>query len=217
MRIELARAGLENVTAWLAWLRALELFGLRWQDWERIDGASSAQHDLPAGTSMFLLQLLEDTKTSKTKTADMVMAGETASGLRPIVWYDRLHALLSDFEPSSFHFVHEDGRRWDSRYFCTTYLLPSLMEQRLNGDPHLIRFNGTPGNSLAENFWSMHSYRRGARTTVSKKRSTTVRQATSEEVFEHRRWRVKRSGMTMPQAYLGWTIADRFAITRLCM
>jgi hypothetical protein len=91
------------------------------------------------------------------------------------------------------------------------------MEQPLNGEPHLIRFNGTPGNTLAENFWSMYSYRRGARTTVSKKRPTTIRKATSEEVFEHGRWRVERSGMTMPHAYLKWTIADRFAITRLCM
>jgi hypothetical protein len=52
-------------------------------------------------TTMFLLQLLE---------ANMVMAGETAPGLQPIIWYDCLRSLLPENPtPSDFMFVYEDG------------------------------------------------------------------------------------------------------------
>jgi hypothetical protein len=218
LRLEIAKAGLANLTAWMGWLRAIELFSLRWQDVDRVDPADSAQHDIPTGTGLLLLALLEQTKTSQTRTADVVLAGETASGLNVMAWFDRIgYNLPAGGQPADYIFVHPSGKRWDSHYFRHTYLLPSLNEQRLQGDAHLQRFDGSPGNSLAESFWAMHSYRRGARTQVSKTRSETIRGATSEEVNEHGRWRQKRSAMDMPTAYLEWPISDRLAITRLCM
>jgi hypothetical protein len=36
IRLEIPRAGLVNLVAWLAWLRSMELFTLRWLDMENV-------------------------------------------------------------------------------------------------------------------------------------------------------------------------------------
>jgi hypothetical protein len=90
-------------------------------------------------------------------------------------------------------------------------LIQSLNAQRLNGDASLIPFVGsTPGNTLAEKFWSMHSYRREARSHVSRKRATNGCKTFEDEVNEHGRWRVKRSSLSLSRGYLQWSIADSF-------
>ena len=114
-------------------------------------------------------------------------------------------------------FQHQNGSAWDSRYFRQTFLWPSLHEQRLAGDVALRPYIDSPGNSIEEKFWSMHSYRRGGRSQVSRRRPGIVRAASKLEVVEHGRWRVKRSSLDMPTAYLEWSIADRIPITLLCM
>jgi hypothetical protein len=81
----------------------------------------------------------------------------------------------------------------------------------------LQKFDGSPGNSIPERFWSFHCYRRGARTHVSRSRSTNVRGATKAETMEHARWRVSRGSMDMPTAYLEWSFEDRILLTLLCM
>jgi hypothetical protein len=63
----------------------------------------------------------------------------------------------------------------------------------------------------------MHSDRRRARSVVSKSRPGPMRKATTLEVNEHGRWRVKRSNMKMDQLYLEWDIIDRLALTLFCM
>jgi hypothetical protein len=51
-------------------------------------------------------------------------------------------------------------------------------------------------------------YRRGGRNQVSRKRASNLRAATPAEVVEHGRWRVSRSTLDMPTAYLEWSVAD---------
>jgi hypothetical protein len=113
---------------------------------------------------------------------------------------------------------HSNGTVWTSRYFRTTYLWPSLHDQRLQGDPTLQAFDSsTPGFSIPEKFYSSNSYRRGGRTHVSKKRPGCIRKATEAEVTEHARWRKRREQLDMPSQYLGWSLDDRLAVTLLCM
>jgi hypothetical protein len=94
-------------------------------------------------------------------------------------------------------FTQSDGTPWTSKFFCRRFLSPSLQRQRAAGDPYLHPFNGSPGNTLEAKFWSLHCYRRGARSHVSrggkfgKKR---LRRATKDEVYEHGHWRRRRSG-----------------------
>ena len=50
-------------------------------------------------------------------------------------------------------FRNSNGTAWNSRYFRTTYLWPSLHEQRLQGESSLQAFDGsTPGMSIPEKF-----------------------------------------------------------------
>ena len=223
IRMELARAGLANLLAWLAWLRAQELFGICWNDVTITDPTDSGTLDLPTGIGAIQLRLLAQTKTDRTRKADMILAFKTGSGLQPGLWFRRLQTLLG-LPPNqgtdgnnSLIFCHSDGRPWTSNFFRTTYLLPSLQEQRDGGDPTLRAYDGSMGMTLIEKFWSMHCYRSGGRTHVDKQRPLCTRKATRSEITEHARWRVKRSSMDMPMAYLQAPLKDRLAITLLCM
>jgi hypothetical protein len=215
-RLELARAGAANVTAWLGWLRSFELFWVLGNEIEVVPPRDSPRFTLPLGISLILYRLNEETKGNRSQTADVVLAGTAASTLSPYKWFRRLQHLL-DLTSPSLLFCHPNGVRWSSSYFRSTYLLPSLNAQRLAGKASLQVFDGSPGNTLAEKFYSINSYRRGARSHVSKKRPSNVRKASPDEVTEHGRWRVERSSMSMPEAYQQWTVADRLSITQLCM
>ena len=223
IKAELSRAGLANLLAWLAWLRAQELFGLCWSDVTITDPADAGTLDLPFGIGAIQLRLLAQTKTDRTRKADMIIAYKTGSGLQPGRWVRRLRALLGHPQDqgtignNSLIFCHRDGRPWTSNFFRTTYLLPSLQEQRDSGDPTLRAYDGSLGMTLIEKFWSMHCYRSGGRTHVQKLRLLCTRKATPVEITEHARWRVKRSSMDMPTAYLQASLKDRIALTLLCM
>lgn len=219
---ELCRAALANLFAWIGWLRATENFSLGWADIEVTEPEDGPRLELPKGAGAISLRLLAQTKSNRTQTADMIIAYTTASGLSTGKWIHRLRASLGYTGDSSWPtgrvFQHPDGSKWTSAYFRVNYLLPSLHMQRMAGDPHLAPYDGsTPGNSLEDKFWSMHSYRRGGRTHVSKKRLGCFRKATPQEVEEHGRWRLKRSSLDMPTLYLEWTVFDRIAITLFCM
>jgi len=219
-RAELARAATANLIAWLGWLRAHEVFSFTWRDMTVVEPPDGPTLDLPVGTGAVLARLLPETKSSPTVTADLYMAYTAASGLSLGLWLHRLRAALGYHEiPSNWEhlFIHKDGRIWNSHYFRTTYLLPFLHIQRMGGDAHLKPFDGITGKTLEEAFYSMHSYRRGARTAVSRTREPPYRKATPDEVDEHGRWRVKRKNMKMPQLYLAWDTLERLAITLFCM
>ena len=147
------------------------------------------------------------------------MAYASVSGLSLGKWLHRLRAALGHASmPVSLEhlFQHPDGSPWTSQYYRTTYLYPFLHLQRMAGDAHLKPFDGVKGMTIEQAFYSMHSYRRGARTAVAKLRPAPYRKATTEEVNEHGRWRIKRANMAMAQLYLAWAIIDRLAITLFC-
>jgi hypothetical protein len=118
---------------------------------------------------------------------------------------------------TAFVLCHSTGVPWTSHYFRYTYVYPLLALQRTLGDAYLSKFDETPGKGLAENYWSFNMYRRGGRNHVSRKRKSNICAATPAEVVEQGRWRISRSTLDMPTAYLEWSVADRLALTYFCM
>jgi len=75
-----------------------------------------------------------------------------------------------------------------------------------------------PYDPIEAKFYSFHTYRRGGRSCVSRKRPFNIRRATSAETIEHGRWRTRGSPSgDMPTHYREWTHEDRIYITLLCM
>jgi len=195
----------------------MELFSLRWCDITVTTPADGPVLDLPVNVGALQFRLLKQTKTDRTRTADLILAYSSILGLRPGLWVSRLQGLLGlahggTCGSEDLVFQHHNGKPWDSRYFREQYLIPSLQAQRLASDAALHPYDGSPSNTLAEKFWSMHSYRRGGRS-----HARCLRKASPDEVFEHGWWQVKRESMTMPQAYNEWSPIDRLAILQLCM
>jgi hypothetical protein len=221
-KLEIARAGFTNSNLWCAWLRGSEHFGLRFCDVTCTHPDQGATKSLDPNVGCLEERLNPLTKASRTKTADVVIAYCTTSGLTPGVWFERLLQLegidgTAAADSELLLCRHSNGSAWSSRYFRSTYLWPALQEQRLMGEPTLQNLDGSPGNSIPEKFWSSNSYRRGGRTHVSRKRPGCLRKATKEEVNEHGRWRKPRASLDMPSAYNGWSVADRVSITLQCM
>jgi hypothetical protein len=224
---EIAKAAGTNLQAWLAWLRGGELFSLRWSDLTACLPGDGASRGLPAALGAFLVRLLLQTKCQRSSVADVVVAFCTGSGLNYGKWVLRMrqHTIqaTSADDPQEwltddrFIFCHSSGEPWDSAYYRQTYLIPLLQIQRLEGDPYLREFDGSPGKTMAEIFYSMHCYRRGGRSHVSQRRPLCTRKATPEEVNEHGRWQRSRQNESMAEQYRHWTLADRLALTLLCM
>ena len=213
------RIAITNLLGWLGWLRAMETFSLQWKDMFSVEPRLGPTMGLPEYQDMILLKLLAQTKSQQAMTADVVLVYSTASGFSLGKWLDRLFLEVQDEGVLSTDFIlaHDNGRPWTSHYYRHTFLYPFLETQKRLGDAFLQKFDGSPGNSIPERFWSFHCYRRGARTHVSRSRSTNVRGATKAEIMEHARWRTSRGSMDMPTAYLEWSFEDRIVLTLLCM
>ena len=82
-------AQLAELLAWLGWLRANELFSLRWKDVEVVEPTATPKYGLPAYTGVLLLRLLELTKSDQTRTADHVISYQTSSGFSPGTLFQR--------------------------------------------------------------------------------------------------------------------------------
>lgn len=219
-RRRIALAGLSNLLLWLGWLRSSEAFGLRWQDIFVLPPHLSAQMDLPPGCGLLSLRLLPETKSSRTATADVMIAYKTLSGLHPGKWYERARFFLARpalaSTDSSLVFSHPDGTPWTSAYFRHNWLYPSLRQQRTAGDALLRAFDGRPGNTLADKLYSLHCYRRGGRSHVSlglKLGYHRFRRATKDAVYMHGRWR--RLAEAIDKVYQEWTPRDRIRLTLL--
>ena len=211
----LATAGLLNLILWLGWLRSAEALSLRWCDVSLIPPHLSSAADLPKGLGALTLKLDPATKTSRTLTVDVVIAYECRSGLSAGWWYERLLALQTNSTvPSSTHliFSHQDRASWTSLSYRTQVLYPALLRQQLQGDGFLQPFTGT--NSIPKKFWSLTSYRRGART--HSQRGGAFRRASDAQVYEHGRWRRRRSSQPIDVLYREWTLRDRILITYYC-
>jgi hypothetical protein len=216
IRIELCRAAITHATSYLGWLRACETFGLCWKDVTRIEPPDGPSVGLPCGIGVILAKLLAQTKSNQVATADVVMAFMSASGISLGQWLNRLEALLPDCEyrPDAFIMAHRDGRPWTSHYYRYTHFYPVLSLMRSLGDVYLQKYDETKGRELIKAFHSFGTMRRSARSIASKKRPQTIRAGNSAEVIEHGRWRINRSSLDMPTAYLEWPIADRLCITQ---
>ena len=212
LRLELALAALANLFFWLGWLRTSEAFGLSWKDVEVLHPANAAEQDLPANVGLLSLRLLPETKSSRTHRPDVIIAYRSASGLCPGRWFHRAHALRpSTARPASLLFRHSDGSPWSSLYFRQRFLYPSLRRQFASGDQYLH----AASPSVEVQFWSLHCYRRGARTHVSRAPPGRTR-PTTEQIYEHARWRYSRSSQPIDALYRDWTPFDRVKITHMC-
>jgi hypothetical protein len=208
---------------WLGWLRSSEVFGLRWCDVEITPPEEGPTLDLPRGIGVVACRLQPETKSSRDRTADCFIAYQTVSGYELGKWLTRAAQEWHVYNPQGHHgqlFRSEAGTIWTSLYYRRTFLYPHLHNLQQQGDPYLSPFTEDPGNSLEDKFWSLHCFRRGARSHVSKGGifgNARLRRATQDEVYEHARWRRRRSGETIDKLYQEWTVRDKLRITLLCM
>jgi hypothetical protein len=219
-RADLALAGFLNLLFWLGWLRSSESFGFTWSDMCVIEPCDSATIDLPAGCGLVSCRLGPETKSARTHHSDVPMAYKTLSGLHIGKWFHRARraaGLGPQWRASLWPiFLRPTGTLWTSRYFREHFLYPSLYEQRAAGDPYLCPFNGSPGNSIENKFWSLHCYHRGARSHVSRGGRFgryRFRKANKNQIYLHARWLLHRSSEAIDKMYLQWPLCDRLKLT----
>ena len=215
-----ARAGLLNLVLWYTWTRSSEALGLRWCDVECIDPDDGGSFDLPPGLGMVAFRLLPETKSNRTAAANVVASHTSRSGLSLGKWYARLAQWMppshSPFSQQLI-FQHENGLPWCSMYFRQEFLYPFLL-QSLPHDPYLQQYDSLH-LSVCERFWSLHSYRRGARSHVSRggvHAGIKFRKASPTEVYEHGRWRLKQGSQPIDLVYNDWPYEARLFITHRC-
>jgi hypothetical protein len=161
-----------------------------------------------------------ETKSARNHRSDVPLAYKTLSGLHPGKWFHRARraaGLGPDWRRSDRPiFVRPHGSTWTSRFFRERFLYPSLHAQRTAGDPYLTPFDGSPGNSIENKLWSLHCYRRGARSHVSRGGRFgrhRFRKATTTQIYLHARWRLRRSSEAIDKMYLEWPLRDRIKLT----
>jgi hypothetical protein len=212
-----ARAGLANLQFFLGWFRPSELFDSRWNRYEVTEPADGELHDLPRGIGVIRLVMGPETKSDRTFSPDVIMAYATVSGFKLGKWFHRLRNAVDPDTPYAQDyrhvFVHEDGAPWTSSYFRTTFLYPSLLRQAEAGDAYLRPYR----IDIPEKFWSLNCYRRGARSHVSHTRTRGYAVATKAQIYEHGRWRLKRSSEDIDKVYQQWPLSERLKITLYSM
>lgn len=217
-----AMAGTANLVLWLGWLRSSECFSLSWADVSLVLPNNGPTYDLPAGIGMVLLRLSEQTKSDRTRAADVVISFTTLSGLSLGSWLRRLSKLLfGNRAPPATDapiFCDSDGQPWTSSIFRHQFVYPCLYQLQAGGDAYLQPFRGE-GNTIPAKFWSLHMYRRGARTHVGRggiHNGVSFRKASKPQLYEHGRWRLKRSAQAIDEQYNEWPYAERIFITLRC-
>jgi hypothetical protein len=215
-RREIAAAAVSTLLAWLGWLRSREMFSLTWGDTTITRPADGPSIGLPSGVGAVELRLLAETKTNRTKVADIVISYATASGLIPGLWMERLRHLWPEARASDPVIRGSTGSAWDSRYFRTKHMYVWLHQMRAEGDPFLQAFTHTPGNRIEDKYYGMGSWRRGARAQCAKRNNGTEK-ATPDEIYEHGRWNFKINKEDMATRYNEYGIDDRIHITLTCM
>jgi hypothetical protein len=110
----------------------------------------------------------------------------------------------------------EAGTQWTSAYYRHQHLYKWLQQQRAAGDPFLQAFTAAPGNRLEDKYYSFGTYRRGGRSSSSKRNNGT-NQATPDEIYEHGRWNKRISKENMATRYNEYELSDRINLTLLCM
>lgn len=218
-RHELATAATANLMAWLGWLRGNELFGMGQTDVSVTRPELGPTVGLPPMCGVVQLRLAPETKSSPTRTADVVVAYTSGSGLSLGKWLERLGPHVD----GPFVFSTPNRRQWNSSYFRHTFAVPLLEEMRQGGELSLRCFTDKEGGRIQDRLWSMHSWRRGGRSRVSRRlrgHETPApgwRTATPDEILEHGRWRKRYRSESMAVHYNEWEVLDRVMITMVCM
>jgi hypothetical protein len=144
------RAAITNLLAWLAWLRALETFEVRWGGVAITRPEHGPREGLPLGMGIVQVNLQGQTKSSQARMVDMVLAYLTCSGKNLAWWLETLWDILPYplRVPSGYVICHDNGTPWTSHYFRHNYVYPLLALQRSLGDPYLHKFDETIGRGL---------------------------------------------------------------------
>ena len=155
---------------------------------------------------------------------DLPLAYQTLSGYCLGKWFHRARrssGIGADYQDCTARvFIHPSGTPWTSYYYRHEFLYPSLRRQQAAGDAMLAAFDGTPGNTLEDTFWSLHCFRRGARSQASRGGHFgrhRFRKALKSQVYEHGRWRRRRSSEEIDIVYQAWTLLEKIQITLYCM
>jgi hypothetical protein len=82
-----------NLLAWLAWLRAVETFTVRWGGLQLVRPVNGPEEGLPVGLGVIKLDLQKQTKSSQERTVDMIIAYTTASDKSLGWWFEELQVL----------------------------------------------------------------------------------------------------------------------------
>ena len=210
-------AGLAHVLLWLGWLRGGEAFGIAQEDLQRILPRDGPAFDLPSGVGALLIRMLKD-KSNREQSFDIAIAYRCLSGLCAGKWLARAEGRgLWDPTSPQLLFCHPSGKAWTSHYYRHQFLYPGLAHLRRNGDPFLARFDGSqPHLTFTYAFWSLHCYRRGARTHSQRVQpDRRHKRASKAQVYEHARWRVQSGGEDIDVTYREWTLYDKLRITLL--
>jgi integrase len=213
---ETAAAAVTNLLGWLGWLRSAETFSLTWGDVSITRPVDGPRRGLPPGVGVIELRLLPETKSNRTKVADVVISYLCASGLSLGIWMDRLLQVWPQPQSTDLLIKGDDGHGWTSHFFRVHHLYPWLRRMRADGDPFLQAFTTERGNRIEDKYYSFGTYRRGGRSS-STKRNSGLQPATPDEVYEHGRWTRRISTENMPTRYNEYSLADRVNITLLCM
>jgi hypothetical protein len=189
-----ALAGLATLLLWLGWLRSSETFNLRWQDFDIVEPNDGPTVDLPRGCGVVSIRLGPETKSSRRKAVDMYLVYQCVSGFHLGKWFHRARQscdIGANYkECSSLVFQHQSGTPWTSHFYRHEFLYPSLKRQQAAGDAMLAAFDGTPGNTIETKFWSLHCFRRCARSQVSRGGifgRHRFRKAQKSQVYKHGR------------------------------
>ena len=211
---EIAAAGTGNLLLWFGMLRGGECFNLKTDSVQVIPPSQGPRHGLSPGVGFVDIRLLEETKTSPHKVADIVIAYRSYSGLSLGHWMRRLR----QHTPCDGQHLFSTPRKkvWTTTYFRNEYAYPLLELMRLLGEPTLQAFSDQEGHRIRDKVWSCHSWRRGFNSFVKRKRDENFRAAGKHEVDNHARWQAKRTG-TMQFHYDGDAdLEARLFITSLC-
>ena len=213
-----ALAGLASCLLWLGWLRGGEAFNIIQSDLRYILPTNSAECDLPDGVGALIIYMGED-KTHRSTSQELVIAYRCLTGLSVGKWFQRVLSLgLWDPLATEPLFRHPNGTKWTSYYFRERFLYPGLDLLRQRGDPFLHRYDGTAlERTLRYAFWSLHCYRRGARTHCQRSQpDRRHRKASKVQVYEHARWKLSGPPAEIDAVYRDWTLYDKIKITLLC-
>jgi hypothetical protein len=80
VKLDTCRATITNLLAWLAWLQSMETFNIRWDGIQVTNPPDGPQQGLPTGMGVIQVNLPLQTKSSESRTADVVIAYETGPG-----------------------------------------------------------------------------------------------------------------------------------------